>query len=578
MNDTVPSTSAPVSTDRADWALMGMRWLLSVGLLLLNRLATLSDSSRDTIQYLLIAYLILTLFEAFFLWRRWGRQVWPQLTLALDGGVILALLFLSGGSASALLPLYLLPIVAISMRLGFSNGLGLNLAAYAGYALLVTWDYLSPNPNPALLKMGLFGAAMVIVGIFGGLIAEQLAQPSKTAVRQHSQELASLRNQHAAAHKRAQAFYEMSHTLSVTMSYQKVVEGILGQCQRLLDFSTGVVLLSAGTEDLFIAASAGLRVGDTEKQVHLVGGLLSQSLAAAEPQLIESLGRDPELGQIRALHRCRSGMCVPLRAGFRNYGAIIVGSINENAYGRSDLDQLVGLAHFATIAIQNAQLYQDLREERDKIIRAEENVRKELSRDLHDGPAQTLAAIAMNIDFIKRLLIEEPAKVVEELNSLERLARKTSWDIRTMLFELRPVILETQGIVPTLEQYVQRFPASEGLAVHLDTAGFDLQLPPKVQTTVFTIMQEAVNNARKHAKAKNLWLRLKKENNNLVASVQDDGIGFNVDAIQSSYDQRGSFGLLNMQERAQLVGGRTEIRSTPGKGSAVIITVPLDQE
>jgi signal transduction histidine kinase len=264
--------------------------------------------------------------------------------------------------------------------------------------------------------------------------------------------------------------------------------------------------------------------------------------------------------------------------GLRNYGVIVVGSMNENAYKETDLSQLAALSHFATIAIQNAQLYQDLREERDKIISAEENVRKGLSRDLHDGPAQSLAAIAMNVEFIKRLLAENrPTQAVSELDALENLARKTAWDVRTMLFELRPIILETKGLVPTLEQYVQRFPDTEEPRVQLDTGGFTRRLDPKTETTVFTIMQEAVNNARKHAKGKHIWLRLEQKGTDLVASVQDDGVGFDVEKVKASYEKRGSFGLLNMHERAQLVGGRTEIRSAPGKGAAVIITVPLER-
>jgi len=575
-----PGEQKPLPT-RADWVVLGARWALALLLLALFGLNVLNSAGRELSLLLTTAYLLVTLLEALFLWRRWSLSAWPHTTFALDIALLLALLFLDRGSGSPLLPLLLLPVAGISIRLGFSAGLGLNLATLAGYALLAMRDYLTgatPDGRQIAIQAGIFAGSIALIAIFGGLTAEQMGQSTWEQKRQFDAQIKKLQSQYVAANSRARAFYEMASTLSVTMSYQKVLEGILQICHRLLDFSVGVVLLSSGEEDLQVAASTGLRVGDASKGVHLVaGGTLSRSLTTAEPLLLEHLGRDPETGQIVALQRCRSGMCVPLRAGLRNYGVIVVGSINEGAYTQIHLSQLAALAHFATIAIQNAQLYQDLREERDKIISAEDNVRKELSRDLHDGPAQSLAAIAMSAEFIKRLLHEDRAKAFEELDNLEKLARKTSWDIRTMLFELRPIILETQGLVATLEQYVQRFPASEGLQVHLDTGGFNRRLDPKVETTIFMIMQEAVNNARKHAQAKNLWLRLQEKDGNLIASVQDDGVGFDPAAVQASYERRGSFGLLNMKERAQLIGGHTEIYSAPGKGSMVVISVPLER-
>jgi len=562
----------------ADWILLAMRGLIGVGLFAVVWFVPTVTTQPVFTQRVLLGYLLLSLVEALFLWRRWGLRVWAQISLSLDIVLALGMLFLTGGIDSPLLPLFILTVTAISLRLGFSGGLGFNLAALLGYALLAVWDALSQQHRLDPLKVGLFGGALTVITVFGGLIAEQLSRPAREHMRKTHEQLEELRARSIAADKRTRILYEMSHTLSVTMSYQRVLEGALQECRRLIDFSVGVVLLSAGQDTLAIAASSGLRMADNDTQIHLVGGALSTCMSTAEPTLLEYLGRDAEFSQVLALQRCRSGMCMPLRAGLRNYGAIVLGSISEGAYAQADLDQLVALAHFATIAIQNAQLYQDLRGERDKIIRAEENVRKELSRDLHDGPAQALAAIAMDVEYIKRLLTEDPTKVVPELDNLEQLARKTAWDIRTMLFELRPIILETQGLVPTLEQYVQRFPVSEGLVVHLDTGGFDRRLDPKAETTIFTIMQEAVNNARKHAKAKNVWMRLTLQGDSLVASVQDDGVGFDLEAVRASYERRGSFGLLNMQERARLIAGRTEIRSAPGKGTAVVITVPLESK
>ncbi|MBN1484158.1 MAG: GAF domain-containing sensor histidine kinase [Chloroflexia bacterium] len=576
MRQEYPST-VPAPSRRIDWILLITRWSMALALLLWNHFSPPAPEAQTLFARVLLFYLGLTLLEALFLWRGWGLAAWPYVTLSLDLFLLLLLIFLSGKSNSPLLLLLLLPVAVTSLRLGFYSGLGINLLALLGYILLTLLGVAEHAQQPNFLEMGLFAGVIIAIAVFGGLIAEQMLRLPRQEVDQYKVQLQRAEEAQRAIRQRADAFYEMSHTLSVTMSYQAVLEGILRQCRGLLDFAVGVVLLSAGEEDLYMAVSAGVRTTDVLQQVHLCGGALSNCLRTAEPNMLENLGRDDELAQITSLQRCRSGMVVPLRAGLRNYGAIVLGSMEEKAYRQTDMDQLSALAHFATTAIQNAQLYQDLREERDKIIRAEEEVRKELSRDLHDGPAQSLAAMAMNVEYIKRLVATDLPMAIGELDSLEQLARRTAWDIRTMLFELRPIILETKGLMATLEQYVQRFTEADGFRVHFDAGGFDRRLDPKVENTIFIIMQEAVNNARKHAKARNIWLRLQQQDQQLLASVQDDGVGFDLDKVQSSYEARGSFGLLNMHERAQRVGGKTEIRSQPGKGTAVIISVPLSQ-
>jgi len=109
------------------------------------------------------------------------------------------------------------------------------------------------------------------------------------------------------------------------------------------------------------------------------------------------------------------------------------------------------------VALQNAQLIYDLQQERTKLLSKEEEVRHQLARDLHDGPAQSLAAITMNVEFIKRLLDRDPQRVLPELDKLGQLAKRTTHEVRTMLFELRPLALETQGLDVTLHQYFERF-------------------------------------------------------------------------------------------------------------------------
>jgi signal transduction histidine kinase len=219
-----------------------------------------------------------------------------------------------------------------------------------------------------------------------------------------------------------------------------------------------------------------------------------------------------------------------------------------------------------------------LREEKEKIIDAEGEARKKLARDLHDGPTQSVAAIAMRLNYTKLLLEREPEKVKEELEKLEKLARQTTKEIRTMLFTLRPVILETQGLVGALEQYLKRLEEEEGMGVHLEATALGDRLNSEISGVAFAVIDEAVTNARKYAQARNIWVRLGFEDNVFVATVEDDGMGFDVAEVQDSYSQRGSLGLINMRERAELVEGTSTIESTIGRGTKVTLIVPLPEE
>ncbi|RLC65929.1 MAG: histidine kinase, partial [Chloroflexi bacterium] len=231
-------------------------------------------------------------------------------------------------------------------------------------------------------------------------------------------------------------------------------------------------------------------------------------------------------------------------------------------------------------ALQNAQLYQNLIEEKERIVGVEEDARKKLARDLHDGPTQSIAAIAMRLNYVRMLLDREGDReqAAEEISKIEDLARRTTKEIRHMLFTLRPLILETQGLRAALEQYIAKLAETDPVPIHLEVKGIsdiDQVLERNAQGVIFYIIEEAVGNARKHAQANNIWVRLSLQGDTFVAEVEDDGAGFDVDAVQVRYDERGSLGMINMHERAELVNGKLTVASAPGEGTQITLTVPL---
>ena len=262
---------------------------------------------------------------------------------------------------------------------------------------------------------------------------------------------------------------------------------------------------------------------------------------------------------------------VPLLAGDDIIGTLILSHSQPGAFNAWHLALLQIIANQAAAAVENLRIYGHLRQERDRIIRAREEARRELARTLHDGVVAQLASLAMGIDHVGTLVEREPGSVPGELEALKRLTQGLSDEARVLLFELRPVILETQGLVPALEAYVDQLRRSEGPIYHLDTQRLERRLPAEVEATVFDVIREAVNNARRHSGAQNISVKVSEQDGAVVASVEDDGRGFDVEAVRIGYDRHGHLGLINMQERAEQIDGHLSFSSKPGTGTWVTV-------
>jgi signal transduction histidine kinase len=232
------------------------------------------------------------------------------------------------------------------------------------------------------------------------------------------------------------------------------------------------------------------------------------------------------------------------------------------------------------IAVQNARLYQDLVEEKERMIEVQEEARKKLARDLHDGPTQSVAAMAMRINLARRIMNKDVKEATKELVKIEELAHRTTKEIRHMLFTLRPLILESQGLTAALEAMAEKMRETfaQNVIINVDE-GVLKDMEMGKQGVIFYIIEEATNNARKHANALHIWVRLRTfESGIALLEIEDDGLGFDVVAVNQSYDKRGSLGMVNLRERTELVTGLLNIDSAPGKGTRVQVYIPLSEE
>ncbi len=383
--------------------------------------------------------------------------------------------------------------------------------------------------------------------------------------------------------KRAQALQGMASTLRATQSFDHVMEQALDVCSLALEeLGTSGKSLIAGVflyEGNFLMPVATRRFNGVDAEKPLVGkeGLIGEALNQAVAMVTSEPMKDPELGQLSSFKKSKSVVCIPLRAGFQIFGAMVIGSDTAVDLDETHVELFNVVADQVVIALQNAQLYQDLEKEKERIIKADEDARKELARDLHDGPTQSIAAIAMRINFIRSLVKKNSEQALVELEKVEDLAKQTSKDIRGMLFTLRPLVLETQGLSKAIETVIKKLRDTDGLNVRMVGGDYGDMLSEGAQTVVFSIVEEALGNARKYSKASLIEVRMWQEDNLFVARIQDDGVGFDAESVNENYSSRGSLGLINMKERAARVDGSLKLDTSPGRGTAWTLVVPLQK-
>ncbi|NLD48393.1 MAG: sensor histidine kinase [Clostridiaceae bacterium] len=214
-----------------------------------------------------------------------------------------------------------------------------------------------------------------------------------------------------------------------------------------------------------------------------------------------------------------------------------------------------------------------------RIIKAQEEERQRVARDIHDGPAQSMSNIVLKAEICERLVDSEPHKAKEELKNLKSVVRETLQDVRKIIYNLRPMSLDDLGLIPTLQRFVTTYQEESRTKVSFKTRGSFEEVKPVISLTVFRLVQEAVNNIKKHAQAKNVSINLEFFQEELKLYISDDGKGFDLAALKPRNDDiSGGFGLISMRERVELLNGKLEISSTIGKGTRLNITVPLIPE
>lgn len=364
----------------------------------------------------------------------------------------------------------------------------------------------------------------------------------------------------------------VGRALSGPEALEEVFDRALGKVLEVTETQAGeIFLLDEVTGDLSLKALKGEgREAFLEKTTYKLGeGIPGRVALTGDPILIDDVGQDPRFlrkGVVDAGFRAFA--CLPIRSKNRVIGVITLAAFLRAKIVEDDLALLSAMGNVIGMAIENAKLYQELKQM--SLLREREGI----ARDVHDGLAQTLGVIYLKMGDLEsslkgRLGEEDGSRVVE----LKKLVGSAYEEVRQFILGLRTLVAKRLGLVPSLTEYLHEFSELHGIKVELV---IDPELhpvfSPRVEAPALRIIQEALTNVRKHASATRAVVSLNVDGGNGLLMVEDDGVGFEPDKLSESPMR---FGLRTMRERAEGVGGTLIVTSAPGKGTRVVARLPI---
>ena len=376
----------------------------------------------------------------------------------------------------------------------------------------------------------------------------------------------------------------VASAVSQSRNLKEVLESALDRSLQVTSLATGWIwLIGEGGASIRLGADSGLQARDLlEREQGLSSGCVCR-------EVIDSgEARFTEQAEGRCALLVSEGhfghLSVPLVAKGRTLGVMNLATTERREFAREELETLGAIGNQIGVAIENARLWEELlRKEElriqllDKIIAAQEEERKRIARELHDETSQALTSLIVTLRLMGESADQE--EVARHAEDARQIASGTLSAIHDLARELRPSALDHLGLGPALERYTREYAGRHRLELDFQVLGLGgVRLPPRVETTVYRIVQEALTNVARHARAHRAAVLLERRQDRLVVIVEDDGNGFDQTRVEGEGADRPSLGIFGMRERAALVGGTITIETAPGSGTTVFVEVPLAQE
>lgn len=382
----------------------------------------------------------------------------------------------------------------------------------------------------------------------------------------------------------AETLNAVSQALTKTLNYEQVMSTLLEYVCRIVPSDRAYILVSENEANMTLQAMRGYENGDNPVRV------LGMSFDVLDrPYLYEVISNRkslhipdthlyPSWKTLITQEIVCSWLGIPIVVGEEAIGVLALEKICPNSFTSEHIWMSEVIVAQAAVAIQNAWLFEQVRAGHERLqslsrhlVNVQESERRFIARELHDEASQALTALMFGLHLLEED-VNDPETFMLRLTELKQLTDRVLEGLHRLAMGLRPASLDHLGLVVALEQLVKENHQRYGLNIHFKVSGFtkEERLPDHIETSIYRIVQEALTNAVRHAKANNIDVILERRNEETVVIVEDDGISFVTDHIPKS----GHLGLLGMQERAQMMSGTLQIESIPGSGTTIVLEVP----
>ena len=350
----------------------------------------------------------------------------------------------------------------------------------------------------------------------------------------------------------------------------------------------GIMLIDEQTKTLSYRVYHGLSDKFAEEMcLHLGEGIAGKVAQSSKSVLLEDISSDPSTVHLDliGIEGLRAFICVPLRARDHVLGVINVASHVPHKFTKDDMHLLGSIGDQLGIAIERAKLYEQLRKGRERyrhlaqqMLLVQEEERRRIARELHDETSQALTGLALNLEALveqAEMAGIQDTQFKTRLKKTHSLAVQISTEVSRLIADLRPSLLDTLGLIPAVRQYAETHLTPLGINVSFEFEGIERALPEEVEVGLFRCAQGAIGNIRQHSQAGNATISMKREDDELVLCISDDGKGFDISQVTEIEKSGRGAGLFSMKERVRLLGGICWVESQPGQGTTANARVPI---
>ncbi len=387
---------------------------------------------------------------------------------------------------------------------------------------------------------------------------------------------------------RFQALYHIAMAMAAEHSLEENLALLVDKCRELLKTDASFIAFSDGSSDgMVVCAQSGLIRNKLKKlpaNFLAMNEVASASLRSGEGaetcfRLLQALAKKEFLAE-----HLLSGIAVPLRARNTPIGVLCVGSHSNKTFSESKKDVLCLMGNIASLEIARklaeerlAQSENELRHLSAQLLRAQEDERKRLAQELHDGIGQSISAIKFRVETCMKQIQKNPGlETIRQLQTLLPMVQSTVEEVQRIAVDLRPLIIDDLGVVATLRWFLRQFQNTySDIRLENRISLEEHEIPESLKIVIFRIVQEALNNVSRHSLAKRVQVALRKRKGRIELLIKDNGSGIDGHSAGSPSSHGRGFGLSSMKERTELSGGMFRLDTGPSLGTCIAASWPL---